>query len=115
MLVFELEREQEREYAREKLRTHYLVEGQSVYVLARSTPSSNISHDINLFTVNEGKIEEITYYSALALGWSLVEKNGAHILRVKGFGESSGLYVVQNLSVALFGLSQPQALRYERL
>ena len=109
------EKAQEREYARERLLTHYLKEGQTVYVLVRSVSSSGLSRNLNLFVVNEGKIEEITYYAGHALGWRLVEKNGTRSLRVEGVGMDMGFHTVESLSYALFGIDGRNALRYERL
>jgi hypothetical protein len=109
------EKEQEKEYAKERLLSYYLKEGQTVYVLQRSVSSSGMSRNLNLFTVNNGKIEEITYYTAHALGWRLVEKDGHRSLRVEGTGMDMGFHTVESLSFALFGLEGRNALRYERL
>ena len=105
----------EREYAKEKLLTHYVKEGQTIYVLTRSVSASGMSRNLNLFTVNEGQIVELTYYAAHALGWRLVERDGFRSLRVEGVGMDMGFHTVECLSFALFGIDNPHALRYERL
>jgi len=90
------------EYAREKLLTHYLTEGDTVYTVLRSVSSSGMSRTMSLKTVEDGKIIDITYYAAAALDYPLVEVNGSRALRVGGCGMDMGFHIVYSLSGVLF-------------
>jgi len=92
----------EQEDARERLLTHYIKEGQTVYTSIKSVSSSGMSRTMSLYVVDGDRIQNITYYVAQVLGWSLVEKNGSRVLRVGGCGMDMGFHTVYSLSSALF-------------
>lgn len=92
----------DRAYAIEHLLTHYIKEGQTVYTIIKSVSSSGMSRDITLKVVNDGKLEDITYYAAQALEWRLVERNGSRAVRVGGCGMDMGFHTVYTLARVLF-------------
>ena len=92
----------EAEYAREKLLTHYLTEGDTVYTVLRSVSSSGMSRTMSLKVVEDGRIVDITYYAAAVLDYPLVEVNGSRALRVGGCGMDMGFHIVYSLSGGLF-------------
>lgn len=89
-------------YAVERLLSFYLKEGDRVYTLNRHTSSSGMSRDISLFIARDGEIMDITYYSAHAIGWRLVERNGRRAIRVQGAGMDMGFHLVYTLASVLF-------------
>ena len=94
---------QDRDYAREQLLTYYVSEGSRVYTILRHVSSSGMSRDISLLVADrEGRISDITYYAADALGSRLVERNGFRAIRVNGCGMDMGFHLVYNLSSVLF-------------
>jgi hypothetical protein len=94
---------QDRDYAREQLLTHYVSEGSRVYTILRHVSSSGMSRDISLVIADsEGRISDITYYAADALGDRLIERNGFRAIRVNGCGMDMGFHLVYNLSSVLF-------------
>jgi len=94
---------QDRDYARKQLLTHYVSEGSRVYTILRHVSSSGMSRDISLVVADrEGRISDITYYAADALGSRLVERNGFRAIRVNGCGMDMGFHLVYNLSSVLF-------------
>jgi len=94
---------QDRDYAREQLLTYYVSEGSRVYTILRHVSSSGMSRDISLVVADrEGRISDITYYAADALGSRLVERNGFRAIRVNGCGMDMGFHLVYNLSSVLF-------------
>jgi len=94
---------QDRDYAREQLLTHYVSEGSRVHTILRHVSSSGMSRDISLVVADrEGRISDITYYAADALGSRLVERNGNRAIRVNGCGMDMGFHLVYNLSSVLF-------------
>jgi len=94
---------QDRDYAREQLLTHYVSEGSRVYTILRHVSSSGMSRDISLLVADkEGRISDITYYAADALGDRLIERNGFRAIRVNGCGMDMGFHLVYNLSSVLF-------------
>ena len=92
----------EQEDARERLLTHYLKEGQTVYTSVKSVSSSGMSRTMSLYVVDGDRIQNITYYAAQALDWPLVEKNGSRVLRVGGCGMDMGFHTVYTLARVLF-------------
>jgi len=94
---------QDRDYAREQLLTHYVSEGSRVYTILRHVSSSGMSRDISLVIADsEGRICDITYYAADALGDRLIERNSHRAIRVNGCGMDMGFSLVYNLSSVLF-------------
>jgi len=94
---------QDRDYAREQLLTHYVSEGSRVYTILRHVSSSGMSRDISLVIADsEGRISDITYYAADALGSRLIERNGNRAIRMNGAGMDMGFHLVYNLSSVLF-------------
>jgi hypothetical protein len=94
---------QDRDYAREQLLTHYVNEGSRVYTILRHVSSSGMSRDISLVVADkDGRISDITYYAADALGYRLIERNGFRAIRVNGCGMDMGFHLVYNLSSVLF-------------
>ena len=94
---------QDQDYAREQLLTHYVSEGSRVYTILRHVSSSGMSRDISLLVADrEGRISDITYYAADALGDRLIERNGSRAIRVNGCGMDMGFHLVYNLSSVLF-------------
>ena len=92
----------DRDYAKERLLSYYVREGQTIYTILRSVNSSGTSRNISLLVSNEGSIEDITYYAAQALGERLVESNGYRAIRQQGGGRDMGFNLVYNLSSVLF-------------
>ena len=92
----------EQDDARERLLSFYLKEGQTVYTSIKSVSSSGMSRTMSLYVVDGARIQNITFYVAQVLGWSLVEKNGSRVLRVGGCGMDMGFHAVYSLSSALF-------------
>jgi len=99
----------EREDARERLLTHYVKEGQTVYTSVKSVSSSGMSRTMSLYVVDGNRIQNITYYAAQALDWPLVEKNGSRVLRVSGCGMDMGFHTVYTLSCVLFAATMPSS------
>jgi hypothetical protein len=89
-------------YARERLLTHYLTEGDTVYTVLRSVSSSGMSRTMSLKVAKEGKILDLTYYAAAVLDYPLVEVNGSRAIRVGGCGMDMGFHAVYSLSSGLF-------------
>ena len=93
----------DRDYAREQILTHYLAAGSRVYTILRHRSSSGMSRDISLLVANsDGRISDITYYAAAALGDRLIERDGHRAIRVNGAGMDMGFHLVYNLSSVLF-------------
>jgi len=86
----------------EQLLTHYLSAGSTVYTILRKRNASGTSRTISLLVANNGKIEDITYYAAMALGERLIESNGHRAIRQNGGGMDMGFNLVYNLSSVLF-------------
>ena len=93
----------DRDYACEQLLTHYLAAGSRVYTILRHRSSSGMSRDISLVVADsDGRISDITYYAAAAMGDRLIERNGSRAIRVNGSGMDMGFHLVYNLSSVLF-------------
>jgi hypothetical protein len=92
----------DRNYAVERLLTHYVREGSIVYTVLRSVSSSGMTRAISLLVANGDKVEDITYYAAHALGSKLVERNGSRAISVHGCGMDMVFHLVYNLSSVLF-------------
>ena len=90
------------EYARERLLTHYVTQGATVYTILRSRSASGMSRTISLVLALDGKVQDITYYAAQALGERLIETNGHRAIRQNGGGMDMGFNLVYNLSSVLF-------------
>jgi len=62
-----------------------------------------MSRDISLVVADsDGRISDITYYAAAAMGDRLIERNGSRAIRVNGSGMDMGFHLVYNLSSVLF-------------
>jgi hypothetical protein len=92
----------DRDYSIEQLLTHYIKEGDTVHTLIRSVSSSGMSRTMSLKIVRDGRIDDITFHVAHALGYPLVEVNGSRAIRVNGCGMDMGFHVVYSLSSVLF-------------
>jgi hypothetical protein len=92
----------DRNYAIEKLLTHYVKPGTKVYTIMRHVSSSGMSRNISLVIANGEEIIDITYYAAHALGDKLIESKGHRAIRVNGCGMDMGFHLVYNLSSVLF-------------
>ena len=92
----------DRNYAIERLLTHYVKPGTKVYTIMRHVSSSGMSRNISLVIANGEEVIDITYYAAHALGWRLVERNGQRAIRVQGGGMDMRFHLVSTLSAVLF-------------
>jgi hypothetical protein len=92
----------DRNYAIEKLLTHYVKPGTKVYTIMRHVSSSGMSRNISLVIANGEEVIDITYYAAHALGDKLIESKGHRAIRVNGCGMDMGFHLVYNLSSVLF-------------
>jgi len=92
----------DRNYAIEKLLTHYVKPGTKVYTIMRHVSSSGMSRNISLVIANGEEVIDITYYAAQALGDKLIESKGHRAIRVNGCGMDMGFHLVYNLSSVLF-------------
>jgi len=92
----------DRNYAIERLLTHYVKPGTKVYTIMRHVSSSNMSRNISLVIANGEEVIDITYYAAHALGDKLIESKGHRAIRVNGCGMDMGFHLVYNLSSVLF-------------
>lgn len=100
------------DYCKERLLTHYLSEGATVYTLLRSVSASGMSRHISLLVAKGDEITDITYYAAGVLGESLYERNGHRAIRVNGCGMDMGFHLVYNLASVLFA-GEDRAGSYE--
>jgi hypothetical protein len=92
----------DRDYCKDKLLEHYLMEGQTVYTVLRSVSASGMTRAISLFIAQEGEIVDITYYAAGATGSRLVQREGYRAISVGGAGMDMGFHLVYNLASVLF-------------
>jgi hypothetical protein len=92
----------DRNYAIERLLTHYVKAGTKVYTIMRHVSSSGMSRNISLVIANGDEVIDITYYAAHALGDKLIESKGHRAIRVNGCGMDMGFDLVYNLSSVLF-------------
>ena len=92
----------DRNYAIEKLLTHYVKPGTKVYTIMRYVSSSGMSRNISLVIANGEEVIDITYYAAHALGDKLIESKGHRAIRVNGCGMDMGFHLVYSLSYVLF-------------
>ena len=92
----------DRNYAIERLLTHYVKPGTKVYTIMRHVSSSGMSRNISLVIANGDEVIDITYYAAHALGDKLIESKGHRAIRQHGCGMDMGFNLVYNLSSVLF-------------
>jgi hypothetical protein len=92
----------DREESKERLLSYYLKPGAKVYTVVRSVSSSGMSRTMSLYVVIDGQLCNITYHAAKALDYSLVDVNGARVMRVSGCGMDMGFHAVYSLSAFLF-------------
>jgi hypothetical protein len=88
-------------YAVERLLSHYISEGDTVYTLRRHTSTSGMSHDFSVLVASGDEITDITYYVAHAIGWRLIDK-GHRAIRVQGGGMDMGFHLIYTLGRVLF-------------
>ena len=100
------------EQCRVKLRG-MLQPGQTVYTILRKAAPSGMSRNISLVVVDNGKISDITYLTAKATGYSLVEARGDRSIRMGGCGMDMGFALVHSLGAALWpdGTPSPHGTR----
>ena len=92
----------DREYAKERLLTHYLKPDTKVYTILRSVSSSGMTRHYSLVVASNGKIDDITYYASKAIEWPLVESTGHRAIKVNGCGMDMSFHLVSTLSAVLF-------------
>ena len=92
----------DRDYAIERLLTHYVKPGAKVYTIMRHVSSNGMSRNISLVIANGDEVIDITYYAAQALGDKLIESKGHRAIRVNGCGMDMGFHLVYNLSSVLY-------------
>lgn len=92
----------DREYSIERLLTHYLKPGDTVYTVLRKVSSSGMTRHYSLVVASNGKIDDITYYASKAIGWTLVESTGHRAIKVSGCGMDMSFHLVSTLSAVLF-------------
>jgi hypothetical protein len=93
----------DRDYSKEQLLNHYVNQGDKVYSILRKVSGSGMTRHYSLVVVdNNFQINDITYYSAHALGWSLIESNGHRAIKVQGCGMDMSFHLVSSLSAVLF-------------
>lgn len=90
------------DYAKERLLTHYINEGDTIYTVLRSVAPSGMSRTMSLKVAQNGRIVDLTYYASVVLDYPLVEVNGSRAVRVGGCGMDMGFHVVYSLARVLF-------------
>ena len=91
------------EYAKERLLTYYINEGDTIYTVLRSVAPSGMSRTMSLkVATDKGVIQDLTYYASIVLDYPLVEVNGSRAIRVGGAGMDLGFHVVYSLARVLF-------------
>ncbi len=92
----------EREESKERLLAYYVKPGDKIYTVIKSVSSSGMSRTMSIYVVIDGQLQNITYHTAKALDYSLVDVNGSRVMRVGGCGMDMGFHVVYSLSGYLF-------------
>lgn len=92
----------DRDYSIEQLLTHYITAGDTVYSILRKVSSSGMTRHYSLVVARNGKIDDITYYAAKAIGWTLIESNGHRAIKVNGCGMDMSFHLISTLSAVLF-------------
>ena len=92
----------DRNYAIERLLTHYVKAGTKFYTIMRHVSSSGMSRNISLVIANGDEVIDITYYASHALEGRLIESKGHRAIRVNGCGMDMGFHLVYSLSSVLF-------------
>jgi len=91
------------EYAKERLLTYYINEGDTIYTVLRSVAPSGMSRTMSLkVATDKGVIQDLTYYASVVLDYPLVEVNGSRAIRVGGCGMDMGFHAVYSLARVLF-------------
>lgn len=91
--------EREKMEAVERLR-EILKPGDTIYTVLKHVSASGMSRSIQLATVLDGDIFDITYYAARALGERIDAKHGG--IRIGGCGMDMGFALVYDLGRALW-------------
>lgn len=73
--------------------------GQRVYAMITRVARSGMSRCIRIFTLDDGRMNEITHMVARACGWPMTANDG---LRVGGCGMDMRFHVVYTLGRVLF-------------
>jgi len=73
-----------------------------IHTVLRHVSSSGMSRDISLLFIEGGKLRNITWLAARALGETPKERKGRWVIRVNGCGMDMGFHLVSSLSYALF-------------
>ena len=96
-------RQEEKDEARQKLRDIFATQDRpTVYTALRHRSQSGMSRDISLLTVEDGKLRNITYLTAQAMGEKVKDRNGQWVIRVNGCGMDMGWHLVYNLSCYVY-------------
>lgn len=91
--------------------------GSEIGVILRHVAPSGMKRWLSLVVVWDGKIQDITYLAAQALGDKLVDKHGSNTIAMGGCGMDMGFALVYNLSRVLFPagfIPADAGLRYGR-
>jgi len=96
--------EAEQKEAQETLRQLFAnQERKTVYTVLRHVSQSGMSRDISLKMVDDtGRLLDITYAAAKAMGENYKDRNGQRVIRVNGCGMDMGFHLVYGLSHALY-------------
>jgi len=92
----------DRDESKERLISYYVKPGSKVYTVIRSVSSSGMSRTMSVYAVVDGDLCNITYHTARALDYPLVDVNGSRVMRVSGGGMDMGFHAVYSLSAYLF-------------
>lgn len=80
-----------------------------IKVLIAQTSRDNMTWYARVFADSKDGVQDITFYTALALGWPLVEVNNSRAVKGGGFGTSREFEIAHNLSYALHGMRMEHA------
>jgi hypothetical protein len=97
-------REAEQKEAQETLRQLFAhKERKTVYTVLRHVSQSGMSRDISLkMTDDDGRLLDITYTAAKAMGENYKDRHGQRVIRVNGCGMDMGFHLVYGLSYWLY-------------
>lgn len=77
----------------------YIKPSDVIYTTVKHVSSSGMSRNIAVYTVQEGKIKDISYFVSNLIGWSRA-KDGS--IKVSGCGMDMGFHLVYTFSTVLF-------------
>lgn len=78
-----------------------VVDGTTIYAKVVRVSASGMSRQVRLYFSKDGKIIDITYWSAKALGWSYAGDGYREGVRVSGCGMDMLFHTVYSLSYAM--------------